>query len=670
MPMRENIRHPLWTIGALWPLATIIHLLPGFPRPVPTSFLARQETWIALLLTTTLLLLLRQVRQTGAWPSGFRRGELFPFLPLLSFVLWSGASALWARSPSAALNHTLTWGAYFLFFLLMRHVAGRPRLLRASLAALAALTCLVAVLCALEYWSGSPLLFRYYLGLGEPAAVTFPLFFALALGVRRPRAALFCGATASLAWLTTTLSLERAPTIAAAAGLLLVAACALRGREGRGRRLRRAALVVITCMLLTALQTAPSFFAGSAPSVAGEAPKTTVIARLAATSSATDTNTHVRFLFWGVAIEMLRERPIIGVGANNYEVAFPEARAQFSAKYPDSPLVNLNEAALAQQAHNEYLQIAAELGAVGIFLFAAFAAALLWVTGRALFRAPSPLAVGASASLLVFAVSSGATSVSFRYMGSGLLFFFAAAVVSRSRVSATRSSRPLPTAPPVYSRVLAGGALAFAALTLGVMCAQAVSITLHGAAQAGADAGRAEQLYRASLKLNPFDAATHYDYGSMLYYAGRAAEAVPHLRYATERGFNTSVCYAHLAAAEAEAGDLQAAERTLAFASGVYPRSVFLRVRHSAALSELGQSESAEREFAAALIVDEGAARGWGQVINNGIDAAAFAARLDHRQARPGELSPEECIFLITSENERRKGIFSRAALRLRAGAR
>src|SRR5205085_12146821 len=133
-------------------------------------------------------------------------------------------------------------------------------------------------LCVLEYWSGSPLLFRYYLGLGEPAAVTFPLFSALALGTRRRRAALLCGATASLAWLTTTLSLERAPTIAAAAGLLLVAACALRGRKDRGRRLRRAGLLVITCVVLIALQAAASFLAAERPGEAGGEPCTTDVA--------------------------------------------------------------------------------------------------------------------------------------------------------------------------------------------------------------------------------------------------------------------------------------------------------------------------------------------------------------------------------------------------------
>jgi hypothetical protein len=55
----------------------------------------------------------------------------------------------------------------------------------------------------------------------------------------------------------------------------------------------------------------------------------------------------------------------------------------------------------------------------------------------------------------------------------------------------------------------------------------------------------------------------------------RAREAVPHLRYGVANGFNTSDCFVSLAAAEAEAGDLQAAEATLRYAVKVYPRSVF-----------------------------------------------------------------------------------------------
>ncbi len=68
---------------------------------------------------------------------------------------------------------------------------------------------------------------------------------------------------------------------------------------------------------------------------------------------------------------MFRSHPLVGVGANNYEVAFSEARQKFAATHPDSPLVGMNEQLLTQYAHNEYVQILAELGIVGILIFGA-----------------------------------------------------------------------------------------------------------------------------------------------------------------------------------------------------------------------------------------------------------------------------------------------------------
>ncbi|MCA1849870.1 MAG: hypothetical protein LC672_02155, partial [Acidobacteria bacterium] len=80
-------------------------------------------------------------------------------------------------------------------------------------------------------------------------------------------------------------------------------------------------------------------------------------------------------------------------------------------------------------------------------------------------------------------------------------------------------------------------------------------------------------------------------------------------------GYNSSVCYAYLAAAEALAGDMRAAEQTLALAVRVYPRSVFLRVRHATSLAEAGRSREASEEYSAALALDARAARGWRQLI-------------------------------------------------------
>jgi O-antigen ligase len=388
------------------------------------------------------------------------------------------------------------------------------------------------------------------------------------------------------------------------------------------------------------------------------------------TTSFTEPNTSVRLLFWGVGWEMFRAHPLLGVGANNYEIAFPQARAQFSALHMNSPLVGLNEHLLTRYAHNEYVQILAELGGIGLLLFVIFCLVLIRTFWRALSRARQPLLVlGCGAGLLAFAVSSGASAFSFRWVGSGLVFFFAAALVSHYASAGTARPSPATTGSPVFARMALACALVCSAVIFVGAGAQASNSIMHACAESNPSSAQAEQYYRLALRFNDFDAGSHFNYGLLLYNQRRPGEAVSHLRYAVANGINTSTSYASLAAAEEQAGDLGAAEQTLANAVRIYPRSVFLLVRHAAALARLGRTEESDSEFSAALLVDSRAARGWYQLINFDIDAAMVAATQDTNIAMPGELLPQNGVFVVLKENESRLNIPSGSGWRGRMHA-
>jgi tetratricopeptide (TPR) repeat protein len=453
------------------------------------------------------------------------------------------------------------------------------------------------------------------------------------------------------AWLAMLQMFERASFLATSAGLLLLAAFAITLPRFRPRNLSRALLLLAALAAAAVLQSIPSPFSEgdafrSAPAM---------MSRLQETST-DDLNTRARFLFWGAALEMARARPLTGVGADNYDAAFAGARARFSARNPTSPLVEINEGFLAVRAHNEYLQILSELGVVGFALFLSFVAALLWAALQALRRAQGPLVPGAIASLAVFALSSGASSVSFRWMGSGLVFFFAAALVTRF---ADTGNQELKTAaiklPSPFARVPALAALAFSVLMLCAMGAQSLNVLFNGAAQSSRSPAQAEGRFRTALFWNPYDAAAHFNYGMWLYFQGRATEAVPHVRFGVENGINTSVCYVYLATAEAEAGDTAASEATLRRAIEVYPRSIFLRVRHASLLAALGRAPEAESEYQKALSFNGATARGWWQLICFGKEAASREALKDPQNVvRPGSLLPVEAVHFIVAENKRR----------------
>ena len=647
--IKKAWREPLSIMGALWAFALLAPFMPGLPKPAPSGLPWRQEFVLAFLFSLTLSFLTVKAWRTRESFKSIRRDELTMMLPLLLFILWSAASTLWARAPYPALHHTLVWTAYAFFFLLMRRVAERPRLLRASLNTLASVIFILSVSCMIEFW-GAPnesgvrtvSLFRFFNGFGEMLAVAIPLFAALSLRLRRQRAALFCGATAVAAWLATLQALERAPIIGAAGALVVLAFLSLALRSFRPRNPRRALFLLAAFALVTALQVLPS------PLTRG---RSSAVTRLQATS-ASEPNTRVRFLFWGIGLEMLREHPLNGVGANNYDVAYPQARARFSERHAASPLIGMHEEMLVERAHDEYVQMLAELGIVGFTIFLTFCGALTIVAWRALRRSKSALVPGACCSLLAFALSSGASSASFRWMGGGLIFFFAAALVSRFSATQREEERLLIKLSFVPARMATATAFVIALLMFGGRGAQATNSFLHGSARAWANRHNAEQFYAGALHWNPFDAATHLNYGLWLYNERRASEAAPHLRYAVDRGMNASVCYAYLAAAETAAGDAVAAEATMREAVTVYPRSVFLRVRHATALEALGQKEAAEREYTFALSIDARTARGWLELMRVGREEAKVTAHNDKSVAMPGELYPENCIFAVIAEFE------------------
>ena len=260
--------------------------------------------------------------------------------------------------------------------------------------------------------------------------------------------------------------------------------------------------------------------------------------------------------------------------------------------------------------------------------------------------------------MLAFAVSSGASGSSFRYFGGGLIFCFAAAILTRISAGVKNPSsmkRKVPAHPSrVFRTAVPLTLFTLILFTTSVLSTQAAVTVLHGLAQGSADPAKAESYYRSSLRVYPSSPATHFGYGIWLYNNRRSAEAVPHLRYAVENGFNSSICYAYLAGAADSSQDLALAEQTIRTAVKVYPASVFLLVRHADVLKRSRRTAESNEVFSRALTLDPRVARGWQLLIEKDIDVAYAAAKQDSNIALPGELYPEAAVFETLQENEQR----------------
>ena len=642
-------RNPLLLLGALWPAILLVPHIPGIPRPSVDSLPWRQELVLSLLLGVSLTLILAQ-RFKSTW-SIPRPMQMSGAIGLL-FVIWIWFSALWARDTYPALHLALQWSLYLLFFALITFAP--TRVIRASIVSLVLVVCILGVSSVVESWLGSPLtdgnlrvavkpILRGSGTFGETMGVVSILFSSLALGARRLRNSLIFGMAATLGWLGTLQSLERAPFIATSIGLFIVLSIGVL----LSRRYKVSAALAATLLGACLIQLIP---------VKQMAPEdASTVGRIKAAAASGDSSAQARFLLWGIAVEMLRHHPLTGVGGGNYQANYADARAQFAERNPQSNLVSFNEQLLPIFAHNEYMQILAELGAVGFLLFVLLALGLLLNTVAALRVVKRKLSViGPAAAALTFAISSGASASSFRYLSGGLLFFFVAALITRnvcrSRVIVF-SVRESHVSLNRWKMMFAGWAVPVG-IAISLFSLQATGIVCVALAETSSDTSAREAYYRDAFRFYPGNTSAHFSYGMWLYGQRRPNEALPYMRRAVHDGLNSSICFQYLAAVEEAAGDLNGAEQTLATAVKVYPRSVFLLVRHSVALERTGKNSEAINEFSRALAIDPPSAKGWHNLIVKDIDASLTAAKEDSDVAGPGELSPSAAVLAVLQENE------------------
>lgn len=121
----------------------------------------------------------------------------------------------------------------------------------------------------------------------------------------------------------------------------------------------------------------------------------------------------VRAWDWWVGWEMLKAHPLLGVGIGQYKIQFLPYKARFLATERGQHYQFYIQR--AAQAHNEYVQVAAELGGLGI-LAGAFALIAIFLSGLRFLRRAEPERKFIALALLAGVVASlGDALVSFPF---------------------------------------------------------------------------------------------------------------------------------------------------------------------------------------------------------------------------------------------------------------
>ncbi len=223
----------------------------------------------------------------------------------------------------------------------------------------------------------------------------------------------------------------------------------------------------------------------------------TVRARITGASPVTpDSAVQARFLMWKDTLPMIREKPAFGHGPGNYVWVYPRFKSQ-EAQF------------LFNYAHNEYLHVLAEYGAVGFVLFAAF---LLWALAQFLRWSQAAsrdkdahLAAGLVGSVLG-GMAHGLFDFNFHIFSNNHALVLMAGVAAAGLYSSgDLKARPL-SSPRAYA-LWGAGALVTLGLLLGVLQVF-LSYGLHFLG----DAGRVR--FRTERAVSRFRWATRIDPGN------------------------------------------------------------------------------------------------------------------------------------------------------------
>ena len=586
--------------------------------------------------------------------------------PCCALIIWSALSAFWANSVLSVAHHTLVWACYLAFFLFAIYIVSDKKLFRITIISLGLVITIIGFTCIVQFVFEEKIgeIFGFRYGrYAEIFAAVLPLFFSFVLRLNRKH--LVWAILVSLfIWLGLLFTGSRAALTSSVIGLsvFILLRILTKKTSTEKRRLVFATLGIVFIALLTQIS-----LAINANEHKGGTFSRFVIQEEKDPSNSVSRN--VRLLFAGVGLEMFSNNYLVGVGADNFGLEFNKYRAVFSANPANKSTANLQEELLPQRAHNEYVQILAELGIVGaiivLLLFWGIAKLGFSEIKRNNLSRANILTHSAIAGIVAFLVSSLFSSFSFRLMQNGLVFFFLLAILLRDCAFEKNREKQnnLLIAPRLKLAFVSIALIGCLSLTV-LSALKATSQFLVSQAEKQDNLETAKSYYENAILLDSANSLANYTYGLRLFGENNYQESAEQFQQSVEKGLNDSVSYSNLISLQLLANQTQPAFETTSRAVEIFPYSVFLRVRYAALLKKLNSNEESDQQFEIAARLNKKQAETWWLLIIDGALAASRESRVNKEILSLEELKPERAIYSVLTEqrvsylNEKPKFIF------------
>ncbi len=647
MPSKNNVikfnpKEIAQWFSVSWVLLLLVPLVSFIPQPA-TQF---GHPWKTELFSSFFILLV--IIASLVKTSTFQNFKLDSSSIMIAiFIFWSGLSFFWAESWNSVAHHTLVWSLYFVFFTFAKEIIQNKQLFRLSLLGLILFTWIISISCIIGYTSiiydaKAESTFRtFYSKFSEILVSLIPLFIAITL-VSRKKIALLFGFTATIGWLAILLSLNRASFLALSISCLILLPFIFIFFDYK-KLLKRGLLLACGFILCFVFSQLPLSNSNDA----------TLYGRATSTSAYQQSSSQVRILLWKVGLFMSQQNLLFGVGADNFGITFNQYREEYFNQVQFNQTEIAAEDSMLERTHNEYLQISAELGLIGLGIFSIF----ILVCGKTFFgnlkcekhRIYLILKIGSFIGLIGFLISSFASSFSFRAMQNGFVFFFLLAIALHHKKLKQTDYKTV-SEPKSFKPWLVGFA-SFACVCLMLLTIFQVTSNYYLAnAEKNRDFTEAEPYYQKAIDYNPENATAYFALGLRFYTEKQTKEAAKYMKIGVEKGLNTSFCYYYLASAQHYAGESIEAEKTLAKSVKIYPHSLFLRNSYAILLEKNGKSQQAQKEIELAEQINLKHSKVWQSILMIGAEETTYIIRKDKNLPEIMDLLPINGVYSIVDE--------------------
>jgi tetratricopeptide (TPR) repeat protein len=157
-----------------------------------------------------------------------------------------------------------------------------------------------------------------------------------------------------------------------------------------------------------------------------------------------------------------------------------------------------------------------------------------------------------------------------------------------------------------------------------------------------------QRRYERALEFDPENAGAHLGYGLLLFQMKQPDRAIPHVEFASKRGYSRPFANVLLAFAHEQTGQVARGAEILGQCAASFPQSFFVRAAYAEMLRKAGKIEQAREQLMAMHNLNPHEAQSWELAMRRGLEEATAEAK-QRGLIPPEKLRPILAATLVRS---------------------